>query len=116
VVTRRPKGGRERERKREPTGNTHIPAGSLSIFGQRSGLAWVSTRRGFRLDPAGDPTSATSPTPCPDPVVPFPSHVLVAGGREKKKNEREREREREREMRSREIFFPLKGERSSSFF
>jgi hypothetical protein len=43
VVTRRLEGGRERERKREPARNPHIPTGSLSV----SGWAWVS---------AGDPT------------------------------------------------------------
>jgi hypothetical protein len=30
---RRPEGGRERERKREPAGNPCIPIGSLSVSG-----------------------------------------------------------------------------------
>jgi hypothetical protein len=76
VVLIRTEGGRERERKKEPAGIPCIPAGSVSVSGQ----AWVL---------AGDPTSTTSPTPCPDPVV----HLSRWPERE--------EEEREGEMRSR---------------
>jgi hypothetical protein len=52
---RTPDGDRERERKREPVGIRGIPAGSLSVSGQRD------VERGFRPDPAE--TQMTSPDP-----------------------------------------------------
>jgi hypothetical protein len=46
-VSRRPEGGRERERKGEPAGNPRIPAGSVSDPDRDP------VGRGYRSDPAG---------------------------------------------------------------
>jgi hypothetical protein len=100
VVTRRPRGG-EKERGRENQPEIHIFRPNFSLYSTRD-PAETEIRPS-----ASDLTSATSSTSCPDPIVPFPSPVLVASRREKKKNEREgeRERERERDEVERDLFF-----------
>jgi hypothetical protein len=90
----RPKGGRERERKREPTGNPCIPTGSLSVSNKRFGQAWVL---------AGDPTFCF--------IFDLSSDVTDSLSRSRRPSQspvrgrRRRTREREGEMRSREIYF-----------
>jgi len=88
-------GGGERKREEERTSRKSTYSGRISLCIQPEiwpGVGFGRILPEIRLS-TSNPTSATSPTLCPDLVVPFPSPVLVVGLREKKKRERERERE-----------------------